>query len=304
MQIKLKDWIEVTPHVSKNGRYHHKSLRENLEKRPEILEDLKTYIQGAHNDARSFFEEPTSHSLDPLEEDDDNEVRTPPSASLSGYPALLPMTTLKGYFGEVFAGLIAENFSPFGDDRWKVPAYLFRFHDTAFQYLEILRQTGRAKREVFGRTGDDCLAFTLKNGEIETILYCEAKCTKDHNSEMLANAYTKFNKSAIVSIYQVIQILKHSTSTDAKQWYEALDQFVLQEKDDPLLREKRRYNFLIYVHGKLPERKSTWIPTEKPPKSYNASHPFEAIEIHLHDIEDLICTMYEKKKITTIPISV
>ena len=54
---------------------------------------------------------------------------------------------------------------------------------------------------------------------------------------MLANAYTKFNEFAIVSIYQVIQILKHSTSTDAKQWYEALDPFVLQEKDDPLLRE-------------------------------------------------------------------
>jgi hypothetical protein len=102
----------------------------------------------------------------------------------------------------------------------------------------------------------------------------------------------------------VIQILKSSASKDAKQWCEALERLLLQEKDDSFLREKLRYNFLTYVHGELPERKLSWIPQDKPPKDYLASHPFEAVEIHLHDIEELICMMYDKKMVTALPASV
>ena len=221
MREKLNIWLEHTLHTSKNGKYRHQSLRENLERRPEALEDLKRYIQRVHDDARSFYKgaRPDDSSLDPLEEKSEVHSNEIPSTD---YLALLPMTTIKGYFGEVFAGIIAENFSPFGDESWKVPAYLFRFHDAAFQWLETLRQTGQAKKSIFGRIGDDCLAFTLKDGEIDKILYCEAKCTKDHSSDDIMAAYMKFNDSIIVDIYQVIQILKSYTSQEAKKWHEAL----------------------------------------------------------------------------------
>lgn len=295
MREKLNDWLEHTLSASNNGNYRHQRLRENLDRRPEVLEDLKRYILRSHDDARSFYEgkKPCNSFLDPLEEESEVQENETPSTD---YLALLPMTTLKGYFGEVFAGIIAENFSPFGTDSWKVPAYLFRFHDTAFQYLEILRQTGRAKTTIFGRTGDDCLAFALKDEEIDKILYCEAKCTKGHSPDDIMKAYKKFNESVIVDIYKVIQILKSYTSQEAKKWYEALDRFLMHEESEPSLREMRRYNLLSYVYGQLPIEKLSWLPEEEPHSAYNASHPFEAVEIHLHNVEDLIYTIYNKER--------
>lgn len=295
MREKLNIWLEHTLSASNNGKYRHQCLRENLERRPEVLEDLKRYINKAHDDARFFYkgERPSNSALDPFEEESEIQESETPSTD---YLALLPMTTLKGYFGEVFAGIIAENFSPFGSDGWKVPAYLFRFHDAAFQYLETLRQTGRAKTTIFGRIGDDCLAFILKDKEIDKILYCEAKCAKDHKSEYIMDAYKKFNESIIIDIYKVIQILKSYTSQEAKKWYEALDRFLMREESEPSLREMRRYNLLSYVHGQLPIENSSWLPEKQPNSAYKATHPFEAVEIHLHDVEDLIYTIYNKEK--------
>ncbi|WP_206208665.1 hypothetical protein, partial [Vogesella mureinivorans] len=73
-----------------------------------------------------------------------------------GYPEILHIQTLKGYFGETFAGIIALNFSPFGETDWEVPAFLFRFHLTEFQQLEFLQQVEDEEANLRpGRTGDD-----------------------------------------------------------------------------------------------------------------------------------------------------
>src|SRR6266571_3942921 len=75
------------------------------------------------------------YSLDPFEErivDDPAE----------GYPECLHILTLKGYFGEVFAAIVAQHFSPFEVDNWEVPAFLFRFHVVELQHIEALNQIG------------------------------------------------------------------------------------------------------------------------------------------------------------------
>src|SRR5207248_2506322 len=123
--------------------------------------------------------------------------------------------TLKGYFGEIFAAIIAQNFSPFELHNWEVPAFLFRHHLVEFQHLEAMRQQGSEAKYRPGRTGDDCLAFQRDgNGEIVRVLYCEAKCTVDHESGMIADAYEKASKSAIVDFLQVIEVL----STGYHNW--------------------------------------------------------------------------------------
>jgi len=77
----------------------------------------------------------------------------------------------------------------------------------------------------------------------------------------------------------------------------------MREKSEPSLREMRRYNFLSYVHGRLPIDSLSWLPEEEPHSAYRASHPFEAVEIHLHNVEDLICTIYNREREPLTPTS-
>jgi hypothetical protein len=124
-------------------------------------------------------------TLDPLGEPDTGD----PALE---YPHKLPLSTLQGYFGEVFAGLIVENGSALGESGWQVPAFLFRTHAVAFEQLELMRQTGQPLKGVPGRTGDDCMAFRRDSqGNIIRTLYCEAKCTLGHDTSLIADAHER-----------------------------------------------------------------------------------------------------------------
>jgi hypothetical protein len=106
------------------------------------------------------------------------------------YPCRLHTTVLKGYFGEVFAGLLAENIPVAGRTDWEVPAFLFRNHRLAFHQLERYRQAGQLPGPMPGRLGDDCLGFRRNaRGTIVAVLYCESKCTAGHDSTMIADAH-------------------------------------------------------------------------------------------------------------------
>ncbi len=147
---------------STDHRYRHQRIIIYANKLNEFIAELTLYVQKAHEDAKQHLRKVLGNSLDPLA----SSIEVDPT---EGYPQLFDMNTLKGYFGEIFAGLIAEHCSPFGEDNWKVPAFLFRFHLVEFQQLEQLRQTtgGKAHRNL-GRTGDDCLAFQM-NGKGQII---------------------------------------------------------------------------------------------------------------------------------------
>lgn len=150
----FSSWLTSSVTVSTDRHYWHHYLVEQPEKQADILEELQLYVHKAHADARLHFQELAGYSLDPLNFGSSKDP-------VRGYPETLPMDTLQGCFGEILAGLIAEYFSPFGIDEWKVPAFLFRFHNAAFHRLEQLSQTGGEAKSVPGRFGDDCLAFQL-----------------------------------------------------------------------------------------------------------------------------------------------
>src|SRR6266699_1690691 len=266
---------------SGDRRYRHRVIKAYANKQNELIEELKFYVQKAHEDARQCFNKLASNSLDPL----GSSTKTNPAI---GYPERLHMQTLKGYFGEVFAGLIAEHFSPFNEDKWKVPAFLFRFHLAAFQHLEKLRQVGGQANPIPGRTGDDCLAFRLdSDGHIVRSLYCEAKCTADHHPNMLTEAHKKVSESVIVDIPQLIEVLRDSSEPDAPQWIEALHQLRLGTP----VTGYERYDLVSYI-CRPPIRIATWLSRDRPHPTYTAQRRLEAVEVHLTNVEDIIHAVY------------
>ncbi|HYT42271.1 MAG TPA: DEAD/DEAH box helicase, partial [Methylomirabilota bacterium] len=179
---KVSEWLQHTlVEVSDNGRFRHRLLKEDMIERDGALEELRRIVLDAHEDAKRHFEELKKGSFNPFEDQED--------ADEFGYPEKLHISVLRGYFGEIFAAIIAEYFSPFDITNWEVPAFLFRAHNTAFEHLEKINLTGDPATPLPGRTGDDCLAFQRDGrGEISRILYCEAKCTSSHNDGMIAEA--------------------------------------------------------------------------------------------------------------------
>src|SRR5205823_3722208 len=103
--------------------------------------------------------------------------------------------------------------------------------------------------------GDDCLAFQRdENGEIARVLYCEAKCTADHDSGMIADAYEKASKSAIVDLMQVIEVLEDQNTPSAQQWVEAIQKAWWKATYE-------RCDFVSYICGRHPKQGDVWLPT-------------------------------------------
>jgi hypothetical protein len=199
------------------------------------------------------------------------------------------MQTLKGYFGEIFAGLVAEHFAPFEENSWEVPAHLFRWHNAAFEYLESLRQGSRQRKAVVGRTGDDCLAFQMDDtGTITKVLYCEAKCTNTHDTEMIRDAHKKVGMSALTSIPHLIMILASRTDEDSRRWADALRRLYLTLQKPNF----ERYDLVSYICGQHPIQTDVWITKDKPHNDYKGGRPLQVVEAHLHNVDKLVKLVY------------
>lgn len=290
--LKLKSassWLSDDIVVSADKQYRHTLIKEEPSGRADALKELKPLIQRAHDDARFKLRECLRDDLDPLEEwsgDDD---------PAEGYPELLDLTTLKGYFGEFFSGFIAENFAPFGEENWQVPAFSFRFHNTAFDQLETYRQTGRMKKATYGRTGDDCVAFVLEGDSIVKILFLEAKCSAKYDLDMIADAHTKISSQnpKPVEIKRLIEILKsYRGRSNADKWVSALRKLYFTKDGF------ERFDCVSYVCGyapKKPHNRVSWIPRDKPHVNYNGGRQLEAVETHLNDVNALVKFLYGKE---------
>lgn len=293
---KVADWLDNILIESDDQKYRYRCLKENLYHRSDIVQELKNLVYLAHEDARARLRRllaPTD-SLDPL-----GELSTPGSQyfTIDEYPKKLHIDVLKGYFGEIFAGIIAENFNPFGEN-WEVPAFPFRFHNTAFEQLEMLRQVGGVAWTVPGRTGDDLLAFQRDaNGKIVRSLVCEAKCTAGHNSTMVKEAHEKASapNPVPISYTQLIDILNDQSDDNpsAAAWSDALRQLRFITSATP---NYERCDLVSYICGLPPVRESTIvIPQNKPHEKYIGRRRLEAVETHLYDVEGLIEQIYEKE---------
>jgi hypothetical protein len=253
--------------------------------RHEVLNELKEYINQAHDDFRVHLRDIAHYKLDPLGDIGLND----PAA---GYPQCLNIETLKTYFGEIFSGIVAENFEHFNESGWKVPAYLFRFHLVALQQLERIRQTGEAAGIIPGRTGDDCLAFQRNDqGRIIRSLFCEAKCTRTHSRTLINEAHEKLSDSmrVPVDIILLTQILESHGDQDSVSWANSLHQLHLA---DYQANDYERCDLVTYICGRRPVRTTTWISTTVPENTYRGRRRLESVEVHIEDVLGLVRQVY------------
>jgi len=289
----LKNWLTNTVQKSGDGRYYHRRLEENLDIRTNILQELQSLVHQAHEDARqklrNLVEIPVS--LDPLEEE---ETPGMDSSIINDFPRQLELTTLKGYFGEIMAAVVAENFNALDED-WQVFAFPFRFHQTAYHALEQIRQEGGSAPTIIGRLGDDMLAFQCDDqGKITHILFCEAKCTARHDTNLIADAHKKSSDSKTIPVdcLSLIDILQDYAiaGSDAEKWIHALRKLYFSNNNTT----HERCDLVNYICGLPPARASTVIiPTSAPHSDYTAKRRLEAVEIHLHDVDGLIEEVYQ-----------
>jgi hypothetical protein len=283
-----RTWLQNTLTVGTAPRsYRHRLLKEDQAKRKDAFDHLAKYVFQAHEDARRHLRSLASSPLDPFGASSSFDPA-------SGYPQRLHIHTLQGYFGEILAGLVAQHFSPCDDSAWEVPAFLFRFHVVAFQQLEALPPAANATATVPGRTGDDCLAFRRDGtGRIIKILYCEAKCTADHDTAMIAAAHDKAATGSIVDIPRLVEILKDYADPASIQWVHALLQLWFSGDDGNC----ERCDLVIYVCGRSPIKgtRQAWLPSDRPHASYTAGRKIEAVEVHLTGVSALVSQVYGKR---------
>lgn len=295
---KLNGWLQNTVTIQEEQNYTHRLLQENLEHRQTTMAELQQTIQRAHEDTKRHLRELAGYSLDPFDtptvtsneaSNDDLDIsRRDPT---QGYPERLELKTLKGFFGEIFAGIVAENFSHFNIDGWKVPVYPFRFHRSAFHQLERWRQTESEPGTTPGRTGDDMLAFYRDaDGTITHSLVCEAKCSKDHNRGLIDSAHRQASgkEPRPVDILNLIDILRDYDDPESQQWKTALQ--VLYSRN--IRTDYERFDLVSYICGTFPKRTTTWMESDAPNPNYTAGRKLESVEIHLHGVDELIREVY------------
>jgi hypothetical protein len=273
----LADWLIGAGTAT--GTYRHTMLAEEPANRAAGLAALGALTAEAHRDARERLERLMGISLDPLQ-------GVPPD--WRPYPDGLHTSALQGYLGEVLAGVVAENYQPHGQP-WVVPAFLFRGHQAAYQELERRRQLGGPARPIPGRTGDDALAFQIdEDGAVTAWLWGEAKCTHDHDAGLISAGHQQLSATirVPVDLVQLIDILGESQDPSRERWIASLRELLYSVNPPP------RYDLFVYVCGRRPVQRETWIPADQPHSSYSGAGPLEAIEIHFSDFDEVLVTAY------------
>ncbi len=273
----LVEWLR--PQRAVNGTYRHVLLSEDPESRADGLASLTTVVAEAHRDARERLERLIGTSLDPIQ------GGLPDSRP---YPDGLHTSALQGYLGEVLAGVVAENYQPHGES-WVVPAFLFRGHQAAYQELERRRQLGGPARPIPGRTGDDALAFRVdEDGRVTAWLWAEAKCTHDHDAGLIDAGHRQLSTEirVPVDLIQLIDVLADSREPLRERWIASLRE-LLYASNPP-----RRFDLFVYVCGRRPVRRATWLPKDQPHRSYTGPGPLEAVEIHFSDFDEVLVAVY------------
>ncbi|PKG74833.1 aminotransferase [Shewanella sp. GutCb] len=295
----LDEWLEPNPSFI-NG-YGHLLIEQIKANDDELLSRLKAYFESAHLDARQVIHGFMGISLHPDNNEKHNEV---------SYPSSLHLTTLKGFFGEVLAGLLAEGYELVGQHEWKVPVFLFRFHDDATKYLYTLVRDPDQKRRTIGRLGTDFIGVSMEGGEVSRLISGEAKWRK------------KLSKSVIDSVMLGPKKPGEQDRVEGKGVWAELNkevnppnglrelQIALKEIDpeghaeailsmDKLLsafdaNTVPKTDLVLIVGGPKNNRETgeCLIDYDKIPKNYLAGNDLQVVEIVLSDGESLIEDLY------------
>ena len=285
----LDAWINVE--ITRNSTspsYVHLLIRPKEDVDPALWDELYAYINHAHAGARQALRAPLEDSLHPLQ----HNKKVDPAFR---YPHRFGDTALKGFFGEIIAGIVAEYYVEDDEHDWEVPAYLFRTHVVAFQQLEVMKQADDWERQIMGRTGDDGLAFARdENGCIVAWLACEAKCTEDHSSTLIRNNHVKLSQAVNrpVDLLRMIDALKDYRDDDySRNWIAALQRYYW---DVSLNHSVNRCDFSMYVCGACPIRNRTWISTDTPHRDYTGQRNLTCAEFHMAGVDGIIRLLYER----------
>jgi hypothetical protein len=285
----LNSWLDAEEACNATSPpYCHLLIRQKEDIDPDVWNEIFAYIDHAHAGARQALRAPLEDSLHPLQHNTDVDPAF-------GYPHRLGDTALKGFFGEIIAGIVAEYYA--GDDNyeWEVPAYLFRTHVVAFQQLEAMKQTADWERQIVGRTGDDGLAFARdENGRIVAWLACEAKCTGNHSSALILDNHVKLSQAVTrpVDLLRLIEALQdYRNDNYAREWIIALRNYYWEVTSGSLA---ERCDFSMYVCGECPRRNRTWIPTAAPHVGYTGRRNLTCAELHMVGVDGIICSLYER----------
>lgn len=290
----LQAWLVARALPAHPPRYRLRVWREVNSNFAPLREELVAYAQEALDDARRRIRTGFEDDLSPFRGTADD-----PAAH---YPAMLNRITLQGYLGETLAGLAVEHFGAFGHSDWHVPAFLFRFHDTEFQHLDLINERllmgeshnpDAVSERRPGRTGDDAIAFRIDaSGKITHVLTLEAKCLTTSNTATIQDAHEKLSagQRRPSGVRELITLLSEYDSPQAQEWVARLIAFY----SDGFRTAKRR-DGLSYTVGHWPVKPATrvsWLPYAAPHRSYTAKRRLEAMEFQFEDLEGLIDILY------------
>lgn len=251
---------------------------------------ITKYLEWAHADARRIFHDNLAITLDP------RGGRSPVE-----YPGSLPLMTRKGYFGEVFCGILAEAEQVHTDDEWMVPIFLFRLHSQAEEYLMRLLTGEPAGSAVVGRTGSDNLALSLNgDGTVKAILSAEAKCYEAFNTTKAREALTGLSAQAAVpvSLGQLKRMLSEIDQEGFETTILHLEKIIKNARQSTVPRKDLLV--LIFEDPKIQNYDSPRISVAEKTANYTAPRPLQVVEVHLPGagtlIEELYASLYTQPR--------
>ena len=201
--------------------------------------------------------------------------------------------TRKGYFGEVFCGILAEAGQVHADDEWMVPIFLFRLHTQAEEYLMRLITGEQAAGTIVGRTGSDNLALSLNgDGTVKAILGAEAKCYEDFNTTKARKALADLGAQAAVpvSLGQLKRLLAEIDPERFEATILDLERIIKHARQPTVPRHDLLV--LIFEDPKIKDYSAPRISVAEKTANYAGGRPLQVVEVHLPGAGALIEELY------------
>lgn len=302
----LDDWLEEYPSI--NGSFGHLLLLQKDCDKEAICDALRGYFESAHLDARQVFHDDIGIDLHP---DAANGGELPVE-----YPRCLPITTRRGLFGEVMAGLVTESYELVGEHDWCVPIFLFRHHEDARNYLFALARNPERKRQTIGRLGSDFIGLlldedravarfiageakwrkTLTPSAVEALMHGEkindpaGGTAKVHSGKGVWNDVNN-DPPVPIGVRQLMRLLEELDPDGYDAAILSMEQALVVRNPQPL----PRTNLIIIVGNGAARREpmKCLLPFENMPGEYTAGHDLQLVEVVLKNGEDLIDELYE-----------
>lgn len=299
----LEELLEAHPSI--NGNFGHLLLLQKDADDGTLSQALRPYFESAHLDARQAFHADIGIDLHP-------DAGDGPAVT---YPGCLPLTTRKGLFGEVMAGLVTEGYPLVGEHAWCVPIFLFRYHEDARNYLFALARNPERKRQTVGRLGSDFIGLLLdETGAVIRFIAGEAKWRKTLNQSAVdtvmlgdliddpagGGARVRSGKGVWndlnndppvpIGVRQLQRLLQEYDPDGYDAAILSLERALVLREPVPLPRTD-----LVIVAGNASATRDTltcFLPFEGMPAEYTAGHDLQLVEVVLKEGEALIDAIY------------